>query len=179
MVSPSAGASLDVAAGSGVISHPGAGDGVNRLIQLPVTAAVEAMPAGAPARGFQRAGARQRRERGVVSDPAGVAEADDALRAGHRSDTGTLGKPWGKVGDDPGKLPVVADQLRLSLPHQHGHPPQLLVADLLGAAALAGTATARQAGQQGDGHRFARQGLIAIVTGAQQRLQPVDASGLP
>jgi hypothetical protein len=69
-----------VVAGLGVAAQPGDGDGVQ--------GSVEAVPDPLPAAGFQRGGAGERGEGGLVADPAAVGPADEQLGGGDRADAG-------------------------------------------------------------------------------------------
>lgn len=79
--------------GRGAAPHPGHGDGVDRAVQGPVTAAVEPMPHRLAAAGLQWAGPRQRGERGVAAAAPGVGERHDRLGRGDRAETATAGQP--------------------------------------------------------------------------------------
>ena len=94
------GASVDVGASFGTAAHAGERDGVDGLVQGAVTPAVEAMPDGSAAAGWDWADAAQGGERCLIAAPPGMGEADHGLGGADRTDAVSAGEPRGNVVDD-------------------------------------------------------------------------------
>jgi hypothetical protein len=84
-----------------VATHPCDRDDMERLVQAPVSAAVEAVPRGVAARRRDRVHASERGEGGVVSDSAGVGPSGEDDRGSVCTDP-NLVEEWcgGACGDE-------------------------------------------------------------------------------
>jgi hypothetical protein len=105
------GAPGDMGAGAGAAADPGERDGVDGAVEGPVAAAVEPVPDGLAAAGWDRAGAAERGERGFAAAAAGVGEADDGPGGADRPDAMAAGQAGGDVLDDVQQLMTVVFEL--------------------------------------------------------------------
>ena len=84
---------LHIGAGQGVVAHADDGDGVQGMVELPVTAAIQPIAPGLPRAGGDRAGPGLGGEGGLRAPPASMGPAHQDLRGGDRADTGQLQQP--------------------------------------------------------------------------------------
>lgn len=132
------GASCEVGAGFGAVAHSAGGDGVDGAVEGPVAATVEPMSDGAAAAGWQRVGAGEGGEGGVVSASAGMGEADDGLGGADRSDAALVGQARSEIVDDGQKLGAVGLERVTGLAQGQRESSKFGVADGLFAAGIAG-----------------------------------------
>ena len=166
-------APFDVVVGAGAVPPAGLHDVVQGPVELPVAAAVEPVPHGPAAAGLQRAGAGQGRECGVVTAPADMGEGNDGLRGADWADAEAVQQSGREGLHELGELLLVRGQRGRRFPDRQRQSSGLGPADLL-LPTVQAAAPPRDRLQMRVGHRAPAQLPVGVVTGEQQRPQPVD-----
>jgi hypothetical protein len=163
------GTSGDVGAGGGATAHPDERDGVDRAVECPVSAPVEAMSHGAAAAGGQRRDSAQRGERRVVSTLSGVGEAHDHLGGADRADAGLVGKPGNEIVHDGQQLGAVGREVAAMITQGESQSSDLGVAHRLLAGAIMWCPSPGQGRPDGVGKCAAGEVALSVLAAEQQR----------
>src|SRR5882757_2214238 len=163
------GLALGSAAGNGgpcggAAAHAGVGDGVNGAVELAVSASVQPVAHGAPAGGFQRAGAREGRECGVVAAPPDVGERRDGLSGADRANTGAVKQPGSEVVDDGLHLGSVGLEGTSGFPQRQSEPADLALAHSLFSAGVTGLTASSKCAQGGVGQLATRDTAVGVIS---------------
>lgn len=131
---------------------------------------------GPAAAGFQRAGAGQGGERGVVSTPSGCEKLTMAWAALTGPMPGRSVRPGASSSNDGQQLPAVGPERAATVAQREGESPDLGVPHGLFAAGLARSSAPGQARQGGVGERAASGLMPGVVAAPQKRTQSIALS---